>query len=62
MPSFCKRWCQRDQLIAQDVTAYGADRGESDALADLLTDLLPLIPDVHGCACSIPTRAWLLSD
>ncbi len=33
-------------LIAQDVTAYGADRGESDALADLLTDLLPLIPDV----------------
>jgi len=33
-------------LIAQDVTAYGADRGESDALADLLTELLPQIPDV----------------
>jgi ribosomal protein S12 methylthiotransferase len=33
-------------LIAQDVTAYGADRGESDALADLLIDLLPQIPDV----------------
>ncbi len=33
-------------LIAQDVTAYGVDRGESDALANLLTDLLPLIPDV----------------
>lgn len=33
-------------LIAQDVTAYGLDRGESDALAELLTDLLPLIPNV----------------
>lgn len=33
-------------LIAQDVTAYGIDRGESDALANLLTDLLPMIPDV----------------
>lgn len=33
-------------LIAQDVTAYGIDRGESDALARLLTDLLPMIPDV----------------
>lgn len=33
-------------FIAQDVTAYGIDRGESDALANLLTDLLPLIPDV----------------
>lgn len=33
-------------LIAQDVTAYGIDRGESDSLADLLTELLPLIPDV----------------
>lgn len=33
-------------LIAQDVTAYGVDRGESDALADLLSELLPLIPDV----------------
>ena len=33
-------------LIAQDVTAYGIDRGESDALANLLTDLLPLIPNV----------------
>lgn len=33
-------------LIAQDVTAYGADRGESDALAGLLTDLLPQISDV----------------
>jgi ribosomal protein S12 methylthiotransferase len=33
-------------LIAQDVTAYGLDRGESDALADLLTELLPLIPNV----------------
>ena len=33
-------------LIAQDVTAYGIDRGESDALANLLTDLLPMIPNV----------------
>ena len=33
-------------FIAQDVTAYGIDRGESDALANLLTDLMPLIPDV----------------
>ena len=33
-------------LIAQDVTAYGIDRGESDALANLLSDLLPMIPDV----------------
>jgi len=33
-------------LIAQDVTAYGIDRGESDALANLLTDLLPMIPKV----------------
>ncbi len=33
-------------LIAQDVTAYGIDRGESDALADLLTELLPMIPEV----------------
>ncbi len=33
-------------LIAQDVTAYGLDRGESDTLADLLTELLPLIPQV----------------
>ena len=33
-------------LIAQDVTAYGLDRGESDALADLLTELLPQIPNV----------------
>lgn len=33
-------------LIAQDVTSYGIDRGENDALADLLSDLLPMIPDV----------------
>lgn len=33
-------------LIAQDVTAYGLDRGQNDALANLLTDLLPLIPNV----------------
>ncbi len=33
-------------LIAQDVTAYGVDLGESDALANLLTELLPLIPEV----------------
>ena len=33
-------------LIAQDVTAYGLDRSESDALADLLTELLPQIPNV----------------
>lgn len=33
-------------LIAQDVTAYGVDLGESDALAKLLTELLPLIPEV----------------
>jgi len=33
-------------LIAQDVTAYGLDRGESDALADLLSELLPKIPHI----------------
>jgi len=33
-------------LIAQDVTSYGIDRSESDALANLLTELLPLIPNV----------------
>lgn len=33
-------------LIAQDVTAYGIDRGESDSLADLLSELMPQIPDV----------------
>ena len=33
-------------LIAQDVTAFGIDQGESDALASLLTELLPMVPDV----------------
>jgi len=33
-------------LIAQDVTAYGADRGESDGLANLLARMLPQIPEV----------------
>ena len=33
-------------LIAQDVTSYGIDRGENDALADLLSDLLPMIREV----------------
>ena len=33
-------------LIAQDVTAYGADRGEQDGLYSLLQKLLPEIPDI----------------
>ncbi len=33
-------------LIAQDVTAYGADRGEQDGLYELLRALLPEISDV----------------
>jgi len=33
-------------LIAQDVTAYGADRGEQDGLYALLQKLLPEIPDI----------------
>lgn len=33
-------------LIAQDVTAYGADRGEQDGLYTLLQKLLPEIPDI----------------
>lgn len=33
-------------LIAQDVTSYGRDHGETDALADLLAELLPQIPNV----------------
>jgi ribosomal protein S12 methylthiotransferase len=33
-------------LIAQDVTAYGADRGETDGLYELLCKLMPEIPDV----------------
>jgi ribosomal protein S12 methylthiotransferase len=33
-------------LIAQDLTAYGIDRGEKDGLANLIAKLLPQIPDV----------------
>jgi ribosomal protein S12 methylthiotransferase len=33
-------------LIAQDVTAYGADRGKQDGLYALLQKLLPEIPDI----------------
>ncbi len=33
-------------LIAQDVTAYGTDRGEQDGLYALLRQLLPEIPEV----------------
>lgn len=33
-------------LIAQDVTSYGTDRGEKDALASLLKTLLPQIPRI----------------
>ena len=33
-------------LIAQDVTAYGTDRGEQDGLYDLLQKMLPEIPEV----------------
>lgn len=33
-------------LIAQDVTAYGIDRGEKDGLAKLMGVLLPKIPDI----------------
>jgi len=49
-------------LIAQDVTAYGADRGESDALADLLTVFAASDSGrPMGAPAFIPTRAWLLS-
>lgn len=37
---------QEINLVAQDVTAYGHDRSERDALACLLEDLLPQIPSV----------------
>ena len=37
---------QEINLIAQDVTSYGADRGEKDGLANLLKEMLPQIPDV----------------
>jgi ribosomal protein S12 methylthiotransferase len=37
---------QEINLIAQDVTSYGADRGEKDGLAKLLKEMLPQIPDV----------------
>lgn len=37
---------QEINLIAQDVTSYGADRGEKDGLAKLLAEMLPQIPDV----------------
>ena len=37
---------QEINLIAQDVTSYGADRGERDGLAKLLKELLPQIPNV----------------
>lgn len=37
---------QEINLIAQDVTAYGLDRNESDGLYKLLIKLLPQIPDV----------------
>ena len=33
-------------LIAQDTTAFGLDRPESNALATLLKELLPQIPDI----------------
>ncbi len=37
---------QEINLIAQDVTSYGADRGEKDGLAKLLEEMLSQIPDV----------------
>lgn len=33
-------------LIAQDTTAYGRDRGEADALPDLIDDLAAAVPEV----------------
>jgi ribosomal protein S12 methylthiotransferase len=33
-------------LIAQDTTAYGRDRGERDALAELLSDMVAAVPAV----------------
>ena len=48
-------------LIAQDTTAYGVDRGESDALANLLTELLPRIPSVPWVRL-LYTYPGLLSD
>ncbi len=41
-----KRGVKEINLIAQDVTAFGLDRPEKDALANLLKDLMPQIPDV----------------
>lgn len=37
---------QEINLIAQDVTDYRHEAGRQDALADLLTDLMPKLPDV----------------
>jgi ribosomal protein S12 methylthiotransferase len=34
-------------LIAQDTTAYGRDRGDDDALPNLMEAILEAIPDVH---------------
>ncbi len=34
-------------LIAQDTTAYGRDRGESDALPGLIEAILAAVPEVH---------------
>ena len=33
-------------VIAQDTTAYGADRGEKDALPGLLREVLTAVPDL----------------
>ena len=33
-------------IIAQDTTAYGQDRGERDALPDLLTEILRTVPEL----------------
>ena len=41
-----RRGVQEIILIAQDTTAYGRDRGERDALADLLEGLVAAVPEV----------------
>ncbi|MBN1641514.1 MAG: 30S ribosomal protein S12 methylthiotransferase RimO [Anaerolineae bacterium] len=41
-----RRGIQEIILIAQDTTAYGQDRGERDALANLLSSMVDAVPDV----------------
>jgi ribosomal protein S12 methylthiotransferase len=45
--ALAQRGVQEIILIAQDTTAYGRDRGERDALADLLSSMVGAVPEVR---------------